>query len=94
MSKKSGGQGACHTPDPPANNATKRRTHTNETPSTWALGYPPAGKRARWLLVVQRCSRCLGSHGHYTGSQGGVRRRGCGSGFYDLRVRPALAVAR
>lgn len=77
----------------PAN--TTSNSNSNDVPTVWGTAYPPAGHRRRWLLVVLRCSECLGAHQHYLrDNTGGLRRRGCGAGSYYVRPRPALAVAQ
>jgi hypothetical protein len=76
----------------PANTINTRES--NDAPAVWAVAYPPAGHRRRWLVVVLRCTQCQGSHHHYLGDNtGGLRRRGCGAGSYYVRPRAALAVA-
>jgi hypothetical protein len=75
------------------NTADFGNAQPTDAPPIWTIGYPPAGRRSRWLLIVQRCDACSAAHSHYGGLNGGIRRRGCGAGGYDLRVRTALAVA-
>jgi hypothetical protein len=73
--------------------APQQGTHEQSTGSrvTFAVGYEPSGARRRWLLVVLVCNACEGTHHHYADSpHGGIRRRGCGTGFYDLRAHPVL----
>lgn len=93
MTASSGGRAVLSSPGRPTTYADKRISQSNDIAPVWAVAYPPAGLRQRWLLVVLRCSECCGSHGHYTGSTGGIRRRGCGRGSYLVRPRPMLGVA-
>jgi hypothetical protein len=76
------------------NTAHNGNAQLTDIPPLWTVGYPPAGRRSRWLLIVQRCDACTGAHSHFGSSTGGIRRRGCGAGSYYLHVRTALAVAR
>lgn len=53
-----------------------------------AVVYPPSFRRRLHVVVVESCPYCATAHVHRSGSVGGVRRAGCGRGWYD--VRPIL----
>ncbi|GGQ23693.1 hypothetical protein [Streptosporangium pseudovulgare] len=61
-----------------------------------AIAYAPAGRRTRWLSVVEHCPHCHGSHLHRGTPEepaGDVRAAGCGRGHYLVipTARPAVA---
>ena len=81
-----------HRASPNAIRAPHGKVKSNEIPPVWSIGYPPGGKRHRWLLIVQTCPTCRATHHHFSpGPHGGIRRAGCGRGSYLLKSRPALA---
>ncbi len=61
----------------------------------WCAGYPPAGRRRHWRLIVTSCPFCGpgSAHAHRGGPGGGLRRAECGRGDYLLRARPAFGAA-
>jgi hypothetical protein len=69
--------------------------HKRKPWQIWCIGYPPAGQRRHWLLVVDNCPfDCGGSHAHRGGGpEGGIKRAGCGGGAYVVLVRSAEVVA-
>lgn len=45
-----------------------------------AVAHAPAGRRKRWLLLVEACPICSGAHYHLTQvAEISMRRSGCGS---------------
>lgn len=74
-------------------NPSRRRRDERDIPGVWGVGYPPAGRRRFWIVVLC-CPECRGYHSHRTGPRGGVRRAGCGRGEYRVRVRRPLSATR
>jgi hypothetical protein len=64
-------------------------TEQVQVPVVLATYYPPAGRRTTPLYVV-RCPYCRGYHAH---RQGGLRRAGCGKGWYRLAVAVGAVAA-
>lgn len=73
-----------------SNHQPTRQANPSDLWQVWAVAYAPAGRRHRWLLIVQNCPACNGAHGHYGGTDGAIKRAGCGRTSYYVRTRPAL----
>jgi hypothetical protein len=69
-----------------ASTATTSKTSVAE-PVVITVAYRPAGRRSRWLVIVEECPACGGAHAHYGSPYGppsGRRVAGCGKKTYRM----------